>query len=117
MLVVDDDPDHCASLASLLRIDGYVVEVATDGSAAITALERQTPGVVILDITLQAIDGVHIATYLRKHWPVVRIIIFSGSAENVVRSRFNDYDAFMTKSESPDQLLATVARLAGSEGS
>lgn len=113
ILVVDDDPDVCLSLSTLLRMEGYAVTLASRGQEAIAALEHRPFDLVILDIALQHIDGVHIANYMRKRWPEVRIAIHSGTAEAGVRSRFSDYDAFLSKAGSIDSLLKTVARLAG----
>ena len=99
ILIVDDDPDILLNLAPLLEMEGFAAEVAFSGPAAIAALEVRRFKVVILDITLQHIDGVHIARFMRKRFPNVRIAVHSGSTEAEIRTRFDDYDAFLLKSE------------------
>ena len=112
ILIVDDDPDIGLNLSALLEMEGFSVAVAASGPAAIAALENRRFKVVILDITLQQIDGVHIARFMRKRFSGVRIAVHSGSSEAEIRSRFDDYDAFLLKSEPIAALVAEVRRLA-----
>jgi DNA-binding response OmpR family regulator len=52
--VVDDNQDAATSLATLLQMTGHESFTAFDGTAALEAMERQRPDVVLLDIGLPA---------------------------------------------------------------
>lgn len=66
ILVVEDDPDISESLASLLRDEGYDVEVAADGVLAVEAAGKSPPDLVLLDLMLPRLDGVGVAAELDK---------------------------------------------------
>jgi DNA-binding NarL/FixJ family response regulator len=65
VLIVDDHEDYRRSAAALLEAQGFaVVGAAADGAAAIEAIERLRPAVVLLDIQLPDIDGLRVAERL-----------------------------------------------------
>src|SRR5262249_42094943 len=66
ILVVEDDQDSAASVAMLLRLYGYTVEVAADGQAAWRAVQINQPDVVLLDLGLPKMDGWRVAKQIRK---------------------------------------------------
>ena len=57
LLIVDDDRDFAAALSNLLALEGYEVDLAHDGNAARTALERFDAEVVLLDLRLETGSG------------------------------------------------------------
>jgi DNA-binding response OmpR family regulator len=65
ILVVDDEVELTASLRRGLTLEGYTVDVANDGPAAITALLTHAPDLVVLDWMLPGLDGIEIARRLR----------------------------------------------------
>ncbi len=65
ILVVDDDPRIAASVRRALVYEGYRVEVAIDGPAALAACRDETPDLVVLDRMLPGLDGVEVARRLR----------------------------------------------------
>ena len=79
--------------------------------AAIAAIEKIPFRLVILDVTLQEIDGIHIARFLRKRWPGTQIAIHSGASESEVRDRFDDYDAYLLKGGAGESVVQLVRRL------
>ena len=65
VLIVDDHDDFRESASALLESEGFaVVGEAADGEAAIEAIERLRPEVVLLDIQLPGIDGFAVAERL-----------------------------------------------------
>jgi DNA-binding NarL/FixJ family response regulator len=65
VLIVDDHADFREAASTLLETEGFsVVGVAADGDAAISAVERLRPEVVLLDIQLPALDGFAVAELL-----------------------------------------------------
>jgi CheY-like chemotaxis protein len=66
ILVVDDDRPTLSLVASLLKTLGHEVETAVSGKAALEAIERKTPDLVLLDISLPYMDGYDVAMMLRE---------------------------------------------------
>jgi DNA-binding response OmpR family regulator len=57
ILLVEDDEDVREMLAFTLRSRGYAVEVVTNGSGALEALERERPCLMILDLVMPVMNG------------------------------------------------------------
>src|SRR3954469_16610426 len=65
LLVVDDDPDIRLLLGELFAREGFRVDVATDGAAAILFLEHhEPPSVILLDLLMPGILGTSVLAYL-----------------------------------------------------
>ncbi|MCU1280159.1 MAG: chemotaxis protein CheY [bacterium] len=65
MLVIDDDQDIRESLRVLLEAEGYLVQIAADGAAALATMEAQPPCFVILDLMMPVMDGWEVAGHMR----------------------------------------------------
>jgi CheY-like chemotaxis protein len=59
ILLVEDDQSIRSDLSELLRMEGYEVDVAENGAAAVRLLEKasQNPSLIILDIMMPVMDG------------------------------------------------------------
>jgi CheY-like chemotaxis protein len=65
LLVIDDDPDIRMLLCDLFRREGFRVDVATDGAAAISFLEQhEPPTAILLDMLMPGILGTSVLAYL-----------------------------------------------------
>ena len=60
ILVVEDEPDLASAVADGLRLEGYAVDVATDGESALLLLAGTEYDVVCLDLNLPGIDGLEV---------------------------------------------------------
>lgn len=69
VLVVDDDEDVRSSLGRALRLSGFVVATADDGSSALRQVAADPPDCVVLDVTMPRMDGVAVVTALRALCP------------------------------------------------
>jgi CheY-like chemotaxis protein len=65
VLVVDDDPALRDVLSSLLAEDGWRVATASDGEAALSAVERERPTAMVLDLMMPRVDGFEVLRTLR----------------------------------------------------
>jgi signal transduction histidine kinase/CheY-like chemotaxis protein len=115
VLVVDDNKDAAHSLAVVLQQEGHDVRVANDGPAALAAVEKSTPQVVLLDIGMPGMDGYEVARQMRRSpgfdaTPIIALTGF-GSAEDHRRSREAGFDEHLTKPVDPDALLDLLARV------
>jgi DNA-binding response OmpR family regulator len=84
VLVVDDEPMVREVVARYLRLDGFRVHEAADGTAAIDWLLGHRPDLVVLDIMLPGTDGLTILRRLREQ-DDVPVILLTARAEEVDR--------------------------------
>jgi two-component system, OmpR family, response regulator MprA len=92
ILVVDDEPAVRESLRRALELEGYRVELATDGDEAIARLgEAEQPDAVILDILMPRLDGLEVCRRLRSSGNAVPVLMLTAQAE--IDSRVAGLDA------------------------
>ena len=65
VLVVEDEAESRDTLRELLELEGYTVETACDGKAALEVLETIDPCVVLLDLFMPVMDGWQVIDRLR----------------------------------------------------
>src|SRR5207253_6404231 len=81
ILIVDDEPSILATMAPLLRGRGYEVATATTGHAAIDAVDRQAPQLVILDLGLPDLDGIEVCRRMREGRAIPILVLSARGAE------------------------------------
>jgi CheY-like chemotaxis protein len=120
VLVVDDDPDLCATLWDLLRERGFRVAVAHDDTTAAQNLRDRNFKVVLIDMKLPHGDGATVFRLVRQANPGARTVVITG-ARPEVDQRLRQVlaegaDAVCYKPFDVPQLLQTLSRLAGGKG-
>jgi two-component system, OmpR family, KDP operon response regulator KdpE len=109
ILIVDDEPSILATMAPLLRARGYEVATATSGQAALDAVERQPPQLVVLDLGLPDIDGVEVCRRLREGRAIPIVVLSARNAEHDKVSALDaGADDYVTKPFGSEELLARV---------
>jgi len=109
ILIVDDEPSILATMAPLLRARGYDVSTATSGHAALEAVERQPPQLVILDLGLPDLDGIEVARRLREGRAVPILVLSArGAEQDKVAALDAGADDYVTKPFGSEELLARV---------
>jgi len=110
VLVVDDEPAIRRALERALRLEGFTVRTASGGHAALDAIAKAAPDVIVLDIAMPDLDGVAVTTRLRADGIDVPICVVS--ARDEVDDRVSGLQAgaddYMVK---PFALPELVARL------
>jgi two-component system, OmpR family, response regulator len=66
ILVVDDEPSIVDAVATCLRYEGFEVEEARTGRAAMSAAQERAPDLIILDVMLPDLDGLEVTRRLRS---------------------------------------------------
>jgi DNA-binding NarL/FixJ family response regulator len=100
ILIVDDHPSFRASARMLLECEGYdVVGEAEDGEAAIEAVGRLRPDVVLLDVHLPDIDGVEIARRLAATNGFSPAVVLTSSRDLAELGAIGGVRGFIPKSE------------------
>ena len=109
ILVVDDEPAILATMAPLLRSQGYEVVTALSGRAAIDAAERDHPDLVVLDLGLPDIEGVEVCRTIRRDQAVPIIVLSARGAErDKVAALDAGADDYVTKPFGTEELLARI---------
>jgi len=116
VLVVDDDEGVRAVMATALEDDGWHVETAANGRAALTQLGESTPDAIILDLRMPVMDGLTFAEHYR-HFPEPRAPLILISA-TVTPSAVAQTGAVtgLRKPIDLNDLLNTVQRYAVAPG-
>jgi two-component system response regulator HydG len=112
VLVVDDDPDARAVLEKLLRQEGYEVELAEDGEAALERVQERAPDVVVTDLNMPRMDGMTLLGHIReisKELPVIVVTSAQDMAPAIKAMRLGAED-YLTKPIDFDALLVTLDR-------
>jgi two-component system nitrogen regulation response regulator NtrX len=67
ILVVDDNASFCTTIEKALHRQGYLrVQTASDGWQALESVKKERPDLVLLDIYMPGIDGLHLITAIHK---------------------------------------------------
>jgi two-component system, OmpR family, response regulator len=108
LLIVDDEDNLRSMLSAALRHHGFTITEAADGRAALEAVSRAQPDLVILDVMLPHLDGFEVCRRLRNdgnHTPVLFLTARDGT-EDKVRGLTLGGDDYLQKPFSLDELVA-----------
>src|SRR5437867_4849704 len=108
ILVVDDEPSIVDAVATALRYEGYDVEEAGTGRAALTAVATFEPDLVVLDWMLPDIEGIEVGRRLRAQGYKTAVLFLTAKAgtENKVEALRAGGDDYVTKPFSLAELVA-----------
>jgi two-component system, OmpR family, response regulator MprA len=114
ILVVDDERAVRDSLRRALELEGYEVELASDGEEALYRLNSNgEPDAVILDVLMPGVDGLEVCRRLRRDGRRVPVLMLTArdEVENRVAGLDAGADDYVTKPFALDELLARVRAL------
>src|SRR3974390_3325960 len=109
ILVVDDEPSIVDAVATSLRYEGFDVEEATTGRAALAAAQEDPHDLIILDVMLPDLDGLEVTRRLRADGGRVPILFLTArdALEDKIAGLTVGGDDYVTK---PFALAEIVAR-------
>lgn len=112
VLVVDDEESIVDLVRSYLIKEGFQVEVAMDGPAALAKARAVRPDVVVLDIMLPGMDGLEVLRRLRAEFSAY-VVMLTAKAEETdkVIGLSVGADDYVTKPFSPRELTARIRAL------
>jgi two-component system KDP operon response regulator KdpE len=109
ILIVDDEPNIIGTVAPLLRARGYDVLSAMNGRAALDAVERDKPDLIVLDLGLPDIEGVEVCRQVRQSAAIPILVLSARGAEgDKVRALDAGADDYVTKPFGAEELLARI---------
>lgn len=112
ILVVDDEPVARQSLTDILKLEGYLVNSAPNGQAAVEYIRTHPVDLMIVDLRMPGMDGLEVVQVVNQVSPETEVILLTafGSTESAVqalRLRIHDY---LLKPASPAQIIASVKK-------
>ena len=112
VLLVDDDPTLLSILARRLSREGMEVRTAPSGYAALGALERGWPALLVVDLMMPGMDGFELCRRVKRIADLPIIVLSSVDAsESKVRALEEYAEDYITKPFDPDELVARINRV------
>src|SRR4051812_7602099 len=113
--LVDDDPSVRKALGRLLTSDGYGVHAFAEAESFLKHLATHDVPVLVLDIWMTGINGMHLLARLCAESPRTRVIFITGHDDEAARSTVMQAGAcnFLIKPVEADQFLEAVRRAMG----
>jgi len=110
ILIVDDEPPIRRFLRTSLAAQGYRIDEAIDGQAALDFLRRNPVDVVVLDLGLPGMDGFEVIHQLRIAGSLAPIVVLSSRDDEAGKVKALDLgaDDYVTKPFGVDELLARI---------
>ena len=114
ILIVEDEPELAALVADYARAAGYTADVFGDGAAALDALRRDPPALVVLDLMLTGLDGLSLCRALRADAnPLLAdlpVVMVTARVEEIDRLLGLEAgaDDYLCKPFSPRELVARI---------
>ena len=112
ILLVDDDPTLLSVLSRRLTREGFEVRTAPSGPAALQALERAWPALLVIDLMMPGMDGFELSRRIKRIADLPIIILSAVDACEAKVSALEKYaEDYVTKPFDPDELVARVQRV------
>jgi DNA-binding response OmpR family regulator len=109
VLVVDDEPTIAQSVAARLRAEGFDVDIAGDGPAAVEMCRTGRPDLVVLDVMLPGFDGLEVCRRIQVERPVPVLMLTARDTETDLLVGLGvGADDYLTKPFSMRELVARV---------
>ena len=112
LLLVDDDPTLLSVLARRLTREGFDVRTAGSGQAALAALERSWPALVVVDVMMPGMDGFELCRRIKRIADLPIIVLSAVDAGEAKVLALQEYaEDYIVKPFNPDELVARVQRI------
>ncbi|MCB0231383.1 MAG: response regulator, partial [Anaerolineae bacterium] len=109
ILIVDDEPNILQTVRAYLEREGYAVQSASDGAAALKLAYVFQPDLIVLDIMLPGIDGLEVLRQLRQTSDVYVLLLTARADEtDKIVGLTVGADDYLTKPFSPRELVARI---------
>jgi len=111
ILVVDDEPSMLGYMRTLLELDSYKVETATNGAEAVQRVHRDPqPSLVLLDLLMPGLDGLETLEKMREARPDLRVVMLScvSDTRKVVQAMRLGAQDYLTKPFNKAELDAVL---------
>jgi len=113
ILTVDDDAVTCELLCEVFTREGFEATFANSGEAALAAVSRQRPDLLLSDIRMKTrLDGLSLLEIVRREHPSVPVVLMTafGSIETAIRAVKEGAFDYISKPFNIDELVTIVRR-------
>ena len=113
ILILDDEPIVCKRLRPAFQKAGYEVETFTDSASALARVEGASFDIVITDLKMEGVDGMHFLTRVKELAPETGVVVITGFATlDTAKESFRKgaFD-FVAKPFKLSDILDTVRRI------
>ena len=112
LLYIEDNADARAVMSEMLRLSGYDVTEAPDGSQALAAVALQRPDAIVMDIGLPDMNGYEVARKIRllangRDVPIIALTGYGQSGDRDAAAQ-TGFSAHLVKPVDPDEITRTV---------
>jgi two-component system, sensor histidine kinase and response regulator len=114
ILVVDDAPDNSFLIQSILREEGYQIEIVDNGKDALERVNEAPPDLILLDVMMPQMDGFEVTRRIRQNTslPYIPILLITAyDKPSVAQGLDTGAEDFIRKPVELDELLARVRSL------
>jgi pilus assembly protein CpaE len=112
ILVIDDDLDTLRLVGLMLERQGYEIAAASNGLQGLSMAKSEKPDLLLLDIMMPDISGVHVAQKIRSDPELEDVMIIMFTAKTQLDDKLEGFDAgaddYVTKPIQPRELIAHV---------
>jgi DNA-binding response OmpR family regulator len=110
ILLVDDEPNIIELAQLYLEREGYRIISAADGQAALIAVDKHHPDLIVLDLMLPEIDGLEVCRILRGNKDPVAILMLTARDEDIDKILGLELgaDDYLTKPFNPRELVSRI---------
>jgi two-component system alkaline phosphatase synthesis response regulator PhoP/two-component system response regulator VicR len=117
ILIAEDDPNILRQIEYNLQTNGYIIETAKTGAAALKQLMVNKPDLLITDIMMPEMDGYELVSSVRSDEQLADLPVIMLTArtqdEDVAQGYNSGTDLYLTKPFNPTELLSFVQRILG----
>jgi len=114
VLIVEDNPDNMISAVALLKDDFMILE-AVDGLQGVEQANKYLPDLILMDIALPVMDGIHAFRQIRLNPRCVNIPVIALTASAMVQDRASilayGFDAFISKPLNDHDFIHTIKEI------
>lgn len=109
ILIVEDEEQLARAIALYLRNAGFLTEIALDGQAALEAVQREAPSLIVLDLMLPKVDGWEVCQRIRKDSQIPIIMLTARVGESArIQGLTLGADDYLEKPFSLRELVARI---------
>ncbi len=109
IMIVDDDEDLAESLADLLKVFGYEVDIATNGRDAFRRAQAADFDITFMDVRMPVMNGVDSCLAIKRIKPQARIVMMTGFKEPILaKATAAGAEGPLQKPFSPEDMLQVV---------
>lgn len=112
ILVIDDDESMRDSCTQILTKDGFLAEIAKDGSSGLEKINETKPDLVLIDLKMPGINGLEVLEKTKEIDPNIIAVVITGYAtvESAVEAMKKGAYDFLPKPFTPDELRIIIKR-------